>query len=603
MLRNLLLTCLLAGCVAGAQAQDASTQKLIHAVENNLMPYVPVHGFAGWNITERMKYYGVPGVSIAVIKDYKIHWAKGYGLADTLNKKPVTVTTMFSAGSISKLVAAVAAFELVEHHTLALDSPINRYLTSWKIADNDFTRKKPVTLRMLLSHTGGTSQSSYFGFTPDKRPLPSVVEILSGAPSAETRAVVVNSEPGKEFRYSGGGSMIAQLAMMDVTGTNFSNLTDELIFKKLGMNNSTFEQPVPPRYAAQTAWAYSTAPWFKGMPYVYPQQAAAGLYTTPTDLAKVIIDLQKSLRGKGKLLTRESATHMMTAQASVSSGGYREEIGIGPFLLQRVDNQEPEGIYFEFTGVNAGFLAYAIGSLQDGNGVVIMMNSGDDVNGLGKEIRRSVASCYRWHNFLPEKIFPIEQSEHDLDRYAGRYRKGPDEVVYIRRERNYLVENINQGNDIYCFPVSRDTIVFTDYNVKGWFTVGTDGVATSLQTEWQNEPMMRMKPEEYTPSEYLIQKRYAEAKAGFKSMNLNEYQISYMIYNLLHAKGSDAEAVRMLLELALEQHPNSSIVYARRADYYLSVNDREQALSNLRKAIELDPSDKNSKDLLEQLMK
>ena len=165
-----------------AFSQTTQLDKQIKQVENNLIPYVPIKGFKGWNIIDRMKYYNVPGVSIAVIKDFKIAWAKGYGLADTTKKIPVTTETMFSAGSISKFLMAVTALKMVENKQIELEAPINNYLTSWKIAENDFTKKTPITLRMLLSHSAGTSQTSYFGFTPNQ-PLPNIVEILRGAKS------------------------------------------------------------------------------------------------------------------------------------------------------------------------------------------------------------------------------------------------------------------------------------------------------------------------------------------------------------------------------------------------------------------------------------
>lgn len=383
-------------------AQDKSVNNRIKQVENNLIPYVPVKGFKGWNIVDRMKYYNVPGLSIAVIKDYKIDWAKGYGLADTAKKITVTTQTMFSAGSISKLLMASTALKLVEQGKISLDSPINNYLKSWKIADNDFTGKTPITLRMLLSHKAGPSQTSYFGFMSDKNPLPTIAQILNGDKISETRKVVVNSDPNKEFRYSGGGSMIAQMALMDISNQTFTDLTQQILFDKLGMQNSTFAQPVPAKYAEQTAWAYSAASWFKGMPYVYPQQAAAGLYTTPTDLAKFFIDIQQSFIGKGRILNQSLTKEMLTPQINVSDGGYKEQMGIGPFLIQRTDNKNPKGIYFEFTGVNAGFLAYGIASIEGGSGVIVMLNSGDDQNGIGKEIRRAVAKVYNWTNYFPE---------------------------------------------------------------------------------------------------------------------------------------------------------------------------------------------------------
>ena len=598
-----LLTLLFLALLAGHTfAQNKNVPDRINQVEKNLIPFVPVKGFKGWNIFDRMKYYKVPGVSIAVIKDFKIDWAKGYGLADTTKNIPVTTETIFSAGSISKFLMAVAALKMVEDGKIELEKPINNYLTSWKIAENDFTKKMPVTLRMLLSHSAGTSQSSYFGFTPTQ-PLPAIVEILSGTKISGTRPVVVNSEPGKEFRYSGGGSIIAQLALMDVSKKSFSDLTQQMLFDKLGMKNSTFEQPLPMKFKRHTSWAYSSAAWFKGMPYVYPQQAAAGLYTTPTDLAKFFIDVQKSYLGKGKILSQTMTQKMLTAQQNVSDGSYKEQIGIGPFLIQRTDNIDPNGVYFEFTGVNAGFLAYGIGSIAEGNGVVIMLNSGDDVNGLGKEIRRAVAKVYNWTNFLPKEIEPVALTENELDKYAGRYRMAIDEVLYLKRENNYLVEKINEGSDIYCFPITKDTIVFTDYNIKGGFKRNEKGEIISLQNVYQEKPMPKMKDNEFSPAEYLKLKKYDEAKKAYGEMKMNEYQVTYLAYDLLNKKPLDIDAVKTILDLAKEQHPESSIVYSRWGDYYLKINDNPNAIESYQKALELDPTDQQTKDALNSLTK
>lgn len=588
--------------VAKAYSQNNPLSTRIKAVENNLIPFVPIKGFTGWNITDRMRYYKVPGVSIAVIKNYKIDWAKGYGFADTSQKKPVTTETMFSAGSISKFVMAVAALKMVENGRIELEKPINQYLNSWKITENAFTLKTPVTLRMLLSHSAGTSQSSYFGFSPSQ-PLPTITEILSGQKIAETRPVVVNSEPDKEFRYSGGGSMIAQLALMDVSKKSFSSLAQELVFDPLAMKNSTFEQPVPAKFKQQCAWAYSGASWFKGMPYVYPQQAAAGLYSTPTDLARFFIDIQNSYRGKGKILSAYLTKKMLTPQQNVSDGAYREQIGIGPFLIQKTNNKDSNGVYFEFTGVNAGFLAYGIASITNGNGVIIMLNSGDDVNGLGKEIRRAVAKVYNWNNFLPDEIVPIDLTDAELNGFVGRYRMATDEVLYLRKEKNYLIENINEGNDIYCFPISKDTIVFTDYNIKGFFRRNEQGEVTGLQNIYQDQPMQKMKDNEFSPSEYLKLKKYEEAKKAFGAMKMNEYQVTYLAYDLLNKKNWDMNAVKTVLELAQEQHPGSSIVYSRWGDYFLKLNDIPNTIKYYEKALTLDPNDQYIKDWLEKLKK
>ncbi len=581
-------------------AQSKFVQQKIDQVEHNLIPFVPIKNFKPWNLYERMKFYNVKGVSIAVIKNYKVDWAKGYGFADTLKKQKVTTKTMFSAGSISKFVMAVGALKLVEDQKLSLNEPINNYLRSWKIKENEWSRAKPVTLKMLLSHTPGTSQSSYFGFTPGTK-LPSITEILNGDPVAETRPVVVNSEPGKEFRYSGGGSMIAQMAIMDVTNQPFSVFCNQAIFAKLGMKSTTFEQPLLKKFIKNASWGYSAASWYKGMPYVYPQQAAAGLYTTPTDLAQVFIEVQKAYIGKGKILNRESAQLMVQPQASVSNGSYKEEIGVGPFLFQRSDNTSQKGKYFEFTGVNAGFLAYGIGSVEDGNGVVIMLNSGDDVNGLGKEIRRSVAKTYGWFNFLPEEVVPVNIGQADLNAMAGRYRSGVDEVITMKVEDNYLVEQFNGGNPIYCFPIAKDSIVFSDYNIKGVFGKDENGVINSLRNEYQDKPMPKMSADEFAPHEFLKLKNYEAAKLAYRTMKMNEYQITYLIYEALNKKNLDIVAIKTLLELASEQHPESSIVNSRWGDYYVKCHDTKNALFYYKRALESDPENKEIKANISKL--
>ncbi|RYZ33810.1 MAG: serine hydrolase [Sphingobacteriales bacterium] len=366
------------------------------------------------------------------------------------------------------------------------------------------------------------------------------------------------------------------------------------------MRNSTFAQPLPTRFSKQAAWGYSAASWYKGMPYVYPQQAAAGLYSTPTDLALLLIELQKCYDGKGKLLNAATMKQMLTPMTTISQGAYLEQMGLGAFLLQRADNTSPLGQYFEHQGANAGFISFAIGSVKGGNGVVIMLNSGDDFNAFGTELRRSVASVYGWKNFLPPALKPVNLSDEILSSYVGRYRKGPDEVITLRRENDYLVERINDSRNIYCFPLARDTIVFTDYNVKGYFTRNNDGQVISLRNEFQTETqaMPKMKESEFTPSEHLKEKRYGEAKEGFKKLNLNEYQITYLAYDWLNKKAMDAQAVKTILEVAVEQHPESSIVYSRLGDFYKALGDRQAAAKSYKKSLDLEPG---NKDVIESL--
>jgi CubicO group peptidase (beta-lactamase class C family) len=598
-----LLFVLLATATFAQQPNTTADRKRL--VENGLLTHVPVRGLKPWTLAERMRYHRVPGVSIAVIRNYKIDWMQGYGLADTTTRRPVTNETMFSCGSISKLVAAMAAMTLVDRGKMALDTPINTYLTSWKLGENDFTRQTPVTLGMLLSHRGGTSQASYFGYAPSKSPMPTVLEILSGDVKAESRRVGVVSEPGKTFSYSGGGTLVAQQAVTDVVGQEYTTFTNNTLFRKLGLTRITFAQPLPKQYEPYAAWAYSENGWFKGMPYVYPQQAVAGLYSNAEGIARILIDLQNSLRGKGNILSQRTAREMVRPRASVSEGYYKEEIGMGPFLFQRADNRRPDGVYFEHMGLNAGFTSYAMSSVEGGNGVVILMNANNGANELGKEIRRAVANVYGWVNFLPDEIIPRNVPGSELDRYVGRYQRGPDEVVSIERrdtypERTFLIERINGGDPIPCFFVGRDTIAFTDFPAKAFFSRNAAGQVDSLRTEFQQKPMPRLANDKLLPNELLRAGR-PEALAAYRELGQNLYELTYLAYEYIYAPRPNLKAAATLLTLADERFPNKAIVQARWGDLYRKQGDRAKAIAAYEAALRLDPSDTDSKEYLAQL--
>jgi CubicO group peptidase (beta-lactamase class C family) len=580
-------------CALSAQTLN----ERILAVENNLIPYVAAKDFKPWNLEERMRYHNVKGVSIAVINNFEVEWAKAYGWADTLRQVPMTTETMLSAGSISKLVMAAGALKMVESGQLGLDEPINQYLQSWKLGENDFTRQTPVTLRMLLSHTGGTSQSSYYGFEAGTTPLPTPLEVVSGASIAKSRAIGVIKTPNTGFQYSGGGSMVAQLAMMDASGAEFEPLMRRLVLDPLGMTASTFSQPLSPKYASKASWGYQQAPWYKGTPFVYPQQAAAGLYSTPTDLAKFLIDIQRCYQGKGQLFSQPTAKTMMQPQAVISEGNYIESIAAGPFLLQRRDNNSEKGIYFTFDGANAGFTAFAIANLTEGYGVVIMLNSGNDFNALGKEIRRSVALTYNWHKFLPEPVNVAPLSKTDLNAYAGRYRKDLDEVIYMQPEGNYLAETINQGKVIYCYPVQKDTIIFSDYNIKGWFVRDSTGQVIGLQNEYQTTYMPRMKADEFTATELFRQGKIEAAKAQIRGFGFDEYALTYRAYESY----LNLDIAKAYLEVTEELFPKSSILTVRWGDYYALKNNRKMARKYYKKALLLNPGDDYIKSQLKSL--
>ena len=339
-------------------------------------------------VQELLAKFQVPGVSIAVVKDFKIEWAKGYGLADAETGAPVTADTLFQAASISKTIAAMTSLKAVQDGRFTLDQDVNTILTSWKLPVGEFTKERPVTPRMLMSHTSGTGDGFGFpGYAPGAR-LPTVMQILDGQPPSNRPKVRLERPPMTGFKYSGGAVMIEQLALTDAVQRPFEQLAHDWVLNPIGMTNSTYEQPLPQPRQAQAARAHSRDGQRMGDPWhVYPEQAAAGLWTTPTDLAKFVIEVQLSLLGKSNRVLKQSTMQEMVTP-----------VGVGPFAVGFTVEKQGEGWYFMHGGSNWGFMCDVIGHRARGYGLAIMTN-GDNGFPLIQELRTRIERAYGWDVF------------------------------------------------------------------------------------------------------------------------------------------------------------------------------------------------------------
>src|SRR5580765_5903995 len=226
--------------------KNADLATRIERVENGIPP-IPISGSESPmqpNLEKLMELYKCPGLSVAVVDNFKIAWAKAYGVTESGSSTPVTVHTLFQAGSISKPVAATGTLSLVEHGKLSLDENVNAKLKSWQVPDNEFTKDQKVTLRRILSHSAGLTVHGFPGYEVGST-IPTLVEIFNGEPPANTAPIRVDIVPGTKFRYSGGGVTIEQQLVMDVTGKPFPQFMHETVLAKIGMNESSYEQPLP----------------------------------------------------------------------------------------------------------------------------------------------------------------------------------------------------------------------------------------------------------------------------------------------------------------------------------------------------------------------
>jgi len=324
----------------------------------------------------------VPGVSIAVIHDGRIDWAKGYGVREYGNSDRVDTRTLFQAASISKPVSAVVALRMVERNELTLDEDVNRRLESWKVPENEFTRNEPVTLSRLLSHSAGLMMHGVPEFTAEAE-IPTLVQILNGEFATATESVHPVVEPGSVHRYSGGGYIVLQVLLTDIAGRPFAPLARELVLQPAGMSSSTFEQPLPQRLRHRAAVGHhSDGKPIKGSWHTLPEQAAGGLWTTPRDLASFMIEVWRSYHGQSeKLLPRHLARLMLTRRI--------EDFGLGFYLPS-------EGVArFQHGGGNAGYRCHMVLSMDVADGVVIMTN-GDAGEQVIWELFEAIAQAYGW---------------------------------------------------------------------------------------------------------------------------------------------------------------------------------------------------------------
>ena len=482
---------------------DPDLSARIQRVENGIPP-IPLNAEetpSPLTVEKLMQLYKCPGLSVAVIDNFKIAWAKGYGVTELGGKTPVTVHTLFQAGSISKPVAATGTLSLVERGKLSLDENVNLKLKSWQVPDNEFTKDQKVTLRRIMSHSAGLTVHGFPGYEVGK-PIPSLVQIFNGESPANTAPIRVDFVPGTKFRYSGGGVTIEQQLVMDVTGKPFPQFMHDAVLDKIGMADSSYEQPLPPARAALTATGTrSDGMLIPGKWHIYPEMAAAGLWTTATDLAKFGIEIALSKQGKANHVLSEATTREMLKPQI-------EQVGLGFFLGEYKNPQE-----FGHNGADEGFQALLIMFADSGKGVAIMADSDNGIS-IANAVTQSIAKEYGW-NYTPQPLSAQEllmlvantkDPQAVFSRYAELKKAGPSSP----------------------YPIDENTLVGVGYHYL--FGGQTDTAIQVFQLEVQDYP-------KFWNSYDCLGEAYL--KAGQKDLAIQNYEKSVEL-NPQNQNGIDA---------------------------------------------------------------
>ncbi len=587
----ILLTSVLAAASSAVRADDDVAAK-VGAVENGLRPPVSFKGDVPWSLADRMRHYGVPGVTITVVDKGAIAWTRSYGLADRDAKIPMSNSTLLLAGSVSKPVAAYGALRMVQAGDLKLQQPVNERLKSWKIPANDFTAKVPVTLEHLLSHTGGLTVHGFNGYTAGT-PVPDTVAVLNGKPPANSPPVLVDQLPGSAWRYSGGGYTVAQLLMSDVAGQSFPALMQQRVLGPLAMVDSSFSNPLPaaqlPRAAAGILPDGSA---LTGKRNSYPEMAAAGLWTTSQDLARFVIEIQQALQGKSPRLSAALAKDMLTPRLD---SGYGLGLGAPDFNGEK---------YFGHNGWDEGFCTLLIGSQASGQGVVVMINANQPA--FMEELQQAVAFAYGWPGVKARAAVPA--SAQALAGAPGRYRVNGEQVAVVTRDGDRLQLNFGGQERKDLVTVGDNRYLQREHRYERSFEFDAAGNAQALllhNVGRPNERLPRLHDDERTPRELLLAGDHDAALKAY--LALRDAHDDAANENYLNGNGLDLitqqqlQAGVALLKLNTELYPKSANTWDSLGYAYLAQGQKALARESYQHALRIDAGFGSAKEALFRL--
>jgi CubicO group peptidase (beta-lactamase class C family) len=564
----------------------------IGQVENGLRPEYFIKGDKLKSITEVMKETNTPGISVAVIHNSEIVWTKGYGIADTETQLPVNTNTIFQAASISKPLTALAVMKLVQDGKLDLDENINLYLKTWKLPENELTAKNKVTLRNLLSHTAGVTVHGFSGYKSNAE-IPTLVQVLNGESPANSGKVVVDMEPNTEFRYSGGGYTIVQQALIDQLQKPFQEIMQELVLGPLGMKNSFYSNAAlnEKQCTNATAGHNNDGERVAGKRNIYPEMAAAGLWTTAEDLAKFSIEVQKSLNGESsKILTKEFMEIMTTPvlKGEYNIGLCNEKIGAEQLLGH--------------DGGNEGYTCGMLFHKEKEYGAILMSNSQSGYK-MNIPFLRSAAAAYGFDNILHPDYEITDLSAEEIKLFSGNYKMEVDKTVKIFEENNKLVYKTIFDDLKQLDYVGNNIMIDVDRTVK--IEVRED----SGELYMNEKKLERLNHGEKLASDYIEEDNIEQAVRCYQELMEKDKNMKNQLENKLNNDGygcmsrKNNNTAIAFLKINTILFPESDNSWDSLGEAYFSDKQYELSIEAMKKSLEYNPSNQNAIQVIKDAKK
>lgn len=561
------------------------TKEVINNIENGLRKEYFVNGDSLQSIKDIMKDTHTTALSLAVIKDSEIVLEKGYGITDKVSNRPVNANTLFQAASISKPLTALAVMKLVEDGVLDLDTDINTYLKSWKLPDNEFTLNEAVTLRNLLSHTAGVSVSGFPGYYNDAD-IPDLISILNGDSPSNTPIIEVDMKPNTRFRYSGGGTTIVQQMLIDQLNKPFQDIMRELVLEPLGMKHSFYKNSkLSHEEISHIAVAHDgNGNQIKGKHNIYPEMAAAGLWTTPGDLSKFVIEVQKSLKNESNKILSKSSIETMVSP--VLDGVY--SIGLVNKMIIKED-------LMGHGGGNAGYQCFMLFQKDKGYGVIAMTNS-DNGSNIRMPLLRSIAFEMNWHKLMNPTLEIKETSPDVFTLFTGNYKIDSDQSLTIFTENNKMYcQSFSEGKKELHYVgenkvIDEDRMMLFNYENNKYYM--------------NDKEVFLLNPNEKLACDYIEIGKINEAINCYNDLIDNDSKIKidleqklFLLVYSMRKKGDIKKAIN-ILKVTIEIFPESFIIWNYLGEFYFEEKLYDLTIYAMEKSLDNNPKNDNAKKFI-----